>query len=74
MLTKLDSYDYYLLPGVVQIELASTKDPTLVDILSELDKTNGRMYVEGHYYILVGHEVIKAGNKTYLNLQVTNAD
>lgn len=49
--TKLDSYDYELFPGVISIKLTATNDPDLVDIMSEISRSNGHIYVEGRYYL-----------------------
>jgi len=73
-LAKLDIYDYFVLPGVIQIQVERTNDPTLVDILSEVDRANGRIYLEGHYYIMHGHEIHTTNGKTYLDLRVTETD
>lgn len=70
-LTKVDSYDYTLIPGVVQVSLEGTNDPTLVDILSELDRSNGRLYVEGQYFLYTGYDIVKHKGSTFLNLSVT---
>ena len=42
-IAKMDCYDYFLLPGVVQIEVNGTNDPILVDILSEVDKRSSAL-------------------------------
>lgn len=70
-LTKVDAYDYTLIPGVVQVYLEGTNDPTLVDILSELDRSNGRLYVEGQYFLYTGYDIVKHQGSTFLNLSVT---
>ena len=70
-LTKLDSYDYDILPGIVSIKVDSTTDSIMVDILSELDKSNGRMYVEGCYYLFTGYEIVSLNGAIYLDLKVT---
>lgn len=72
-LTKLDTYEYRLLPGVIQIAIEGTNDPIIVDILSEIDRSNGRVYVEGQYFIMTGYELINHGI-TYLNLEVTTTE
>lgn len=74
VLTKLDMYDYFILPGVVQVSLTGTNDPILVDILSELDKSNGRLYVEGHYFLFIGYNIHTTDDKTYLDLQVVETE
>ena len=70
VLTKLDTYDYVALPGVIQVSLTGTNDPILVDILSELDKSNGKIYVEGCYYLFLGYEIHNVQGHTVLDLQV----
>lgn len=72
-LTKLDNYEYRLLPGIIQIAIEGNNDPIIVDILSEIDRSNGRVYVEGLYFVLTGYELINDG-VTYLNLEVTTTE
>lgn len=48
--SKLDVYDYVVLPGVIRIGINGVSDPILVDILSEIEQVNGRIYVEGFNY------------------------
>lgn len=72
-LTKLDAYDYEILPGVVRIKVDSTHDPTLVDIMSELERSKGYMYVEGNYYLNYDYEVYserRPNGAVYLDLKV----
>lgn len=73
-LAKLDCYEYFILPGVVQILLDSTKDPIMVDILSEIERANGRVYVEGKYFLMMGYNVHTTGGKTYLDLTVSGVE
>lgn len=47
---KLDVYDYVVLPGVIRIGISGVSDPILVDILSEIDLVDGKIYVEGFNY------------------------
>lgn len=57
-LAKLDAYDYMVLPGVIRIELSTFTDPDLVDILSEIERNDNNVYVEGVFYkFLGGHSV-----------------
>lgn len=49
-LAKLDSYDYELLPGVIRININGPTDPDIVDIMSEIQATDGRIYVEGYHF------------------------
>lgn len=58
--TKLDTYDYDIQGNVIRIALVGSNDPTLVDVLSELDESNGHIYVEGRRYIFAGYEIIKS--------------
>lgn len=70
-LTKLDIYDYVILPGIIRIAIDGTNDPILVDILSEIAMTNGRIYVEGYYYsYLDNYAVYTQDNHSYMELQV----
>lgn len=76
-LTKLDIYEYRLLTGVIQIAIEGNNDPIIVDILSEIDRSNGRVYVEGQYFIMTGYEIIAKpypGAVAYLNLEVTKTE
>ena len=70
-LAKLDSYPYYILPGIISIELERSNDPIQVDILSEIDRSNGRIYLDGNYYITTGNECVNVRGKWYLDLKVT---
>lgn len=72
-LAKLDVYDYELLDNVIRIRMHGTKDPTMVDILSEIDRYRGRVYVEGRYFTYLDSEVVTQrhpGAPVYLDLYV----
>lgn len=78
-LTKLDNYEYMVLPGVILIEMDSSVDPSMVDILSEIDHSKGMIYLDGHYYEHIsdekgGYEIIKNTNKIWLELRVVEID
>lgn len=71
-LAKLDTYDYEILPGMIRIKLTRTNDPILVDILSDIRNSNGRVYVEDNYYLYSDkYEIVKDGKVSYLELHVT---
>ena len=71
LLTKLDAYDYLLLPGIIRVELEATNDPVIVDILSEIENSNGNIYVEREYYSFLDvYDIFKENGKTYMDLQV----
>ena len=70
-LAKLDCYPYHILPGIISIELERSNDPIQVDILSEIDRANGRIYLDGNYYISTGTECVNVRGKWYLDLKVT---
>lgn len=77
-LTKLDNYEYMVLPGVILIKMDSTIDPSLVDILSEIDRSKGIVYLDGTYYEHIndehgGYEIIK-GEQVWLELKVVEID
>lgn len=73
--TKLDVYDYVILPGTIRIGIADGNDPVLVDILSELTMTSGRVYVEGmrFQYLDQYHIEIKEG-ESFIDLSVERID
>lgn len=50
MLAKLDAYNYELFPGVIRINVNGTNDPDIVDIMSEITRSRGNIYVEGNRY------------------------
>jgi hypothetical protein len=69
-LAKLDAYDYTILPGVIQIRISSTNDPDLVDIMSEITRSN-KIYIDGLYYrYLDRYEIVKQWQDIYLELHV----
>jgi hypothetical protein len=71
-LTKLDMYDYVLLPGVIRISINGTNDPILVDVLSDINRSNGKIYIEGYYYdYLDKYDIYKHGNYQYMELKVS---
>lgn len=73
-LAKLDSYDSEVLPGVIKISLVNTNDPDLVDILSEIENSGGKIYVDGCYYWYSNkYEIITEHGETYLELHVVEA-
>lgn len=57
-LAKLDIYDYELSPGVIDIRMNGTNDPTMVDILSEINRYKGRLYVEGRYFRYIDSDIV----------------
>ena len=73
-IAKMDLYEYSLLPGVIRIKTSGNNDPILVDILSEIDLSNGRVYVEGDHYIFVDYEIMRDDNGSYIDLKVVNAN
>lgn len=73
-LAKLDMYNYFILPGVIQVSLTGTNDPIMVDILAEVEQSNGKIYVEGCYYLFLGWEVVRTSGKAYLELKVVETE
>lgn len=70
-MTKLDAYDYDLYPGIIRIRLQSKIDPDLVDIMSEISRSNGKIYIEGLYYTYMGtYRLFDRGIYTYVELDV----
>jgi hypothetical protein len=70
-LAKLDSYNYKIAPGIIRIKLRRTSDPILVDIMSDIHNSRGKVYVEGHYYEYNRYEVVTRRNNIFLELHVT---
>lgn len=71
-LAKLDGYNYKLVPDKIRIKLTRTNDPILVDILSDIYNSNGRVYVEGHYYSYLGkYEIVSRRGNVFLELNVS---
>ena len=69
--TKLDSYDYSLHPGIISIRLAGTNDPDLVDIMSEIDRSNGRIYIDGQRFLyLDDYRILSKGTDSSIELYV----
>jgi len=72
-ITKLDTYDYIILPGVIRIKIKSNTDPILVDVLSEIENSNGNIYVDGNYYqYLEMYHIYTSEKESYLELEVVN--
>lgn len=69
--TKLDAYDYEIDPGVIRIRLAGTTDPDLVDIMSEVDRSNGNIYIDGfRYSYLDSYRLFTKEDGTFIELDV----
>ena len=64
---KLDTYDYIILPGVIRIKISSRTDSIMVDILSDIENSDGWIYVDGFYYSYLEDYSI---NDEYLELSV----
>lgn len=71
-LAKLDRYNYYILPGVIRIQLEAIHDPIAVDIMSEISAADNHIYVESRYFLFEGDmEIYKHDDIVYLELLVT---
>lgn len=71
-LAKLDSYDYVILPGTIRILISGSNDPDIVDIMSEISRAEGSIYVDGFYYSYLDIFTIdKNENGYYMDLQVS---
>lgn len=73
-LAKMDLYDYVIVPGIIRIALSATNDPTLVDILSEIELANGRVYADGHYYMFLGYQIYTEDGNTFMDLEVVETN
>lgn len=70
-LAKLDTFDYDLLPGIIRIKMTSTRDAWIHDIIHEIDKSDGNIYVEGERYTFLEYEITQLSpNEVYLDLRV----
>lgn len=70
-MTKLDMYDTTALPGVIRVSVESNSDPTMLDILSELQNTGGHIYFNGYYYEYLNEfEIIIDNGEMFLELSV----
>lgn len=71
--TKLDNYDFEVLPGVITIKLCGTNDPDLVDIMSEIDRSGGKIYLDGNRYQYANrYEILGQGKDAFIDIYVTN--
>lgn len=69
--TKLDRYDYEILPGVISIKLMGTNDPDLVDIMSEMAHTEGKIYLEGKRYLYLDkYQILGRGTESFIDIYV----
>lgn len=73
-LTKIDMYDYIVLPGIIQISLDGTNDPIMVDILSEIDNSRGKIYADGSYYEFLGYKIYNQNERAFLDLEVVQTN
>lgn len=68
---KLDLYNYDILSDTIRIKLCGVNDPDLVDIMSEINKTDGHIYVEGkRYQYLNSYTIDGPYDKPYIDLKV----
>lgn len=70
--TKLDRYDYRISPGIIQIKLSGTNDPDLVDIMAEINRSNGRIYCDGRrFQYLDYYEITGRGRNATIDLHAS---
>lgn len=70
MITKLDAYDSEIVPGAIRIAISGTNDPDIVDIMSELHASNGKIYIDGQYYQYLDYSFHKSSTHQYMELKV----
>lgn len=69
--TKLDRYDYDILSDTIRIKLCGMNDPDLVDIMSEINRSNGQIYVEGRrFQYLDNYNIDGNHNHPFIDLRV----
>lgn len=70
-LSKLDAYDYAIVPDGIRVAISGINDPILVDVLSEISQSDGKIYVEGsHYTYLDEYEIVVDVARPYIELKV----
>lgn len=71
MLAKLDSYDYEIEPNKIRIHICGINDPDLVDIMSEIERSRGRIYVESRFFDYLDYRIgtLETG-QAYMDLHV----
>lgn len=70
--TKLDRYEYTFLPGIIRIRVSGMNDPDLVDIMSEIDRSDGRIYIDGQRFSYLDHyEIFTIEHMSYIDIHVT---
>jgi hypothetical protein len=71
--TILDEYDCTVMLDRLRISIDSPRDPSLVDIMSELHQSNGYVYFDGAYYYHSGlYHIDVCESGWYLDLFVSN--
>lgn len=60
MLAKLDAYDYELYPGKIRVRINGPNDADICDIMSEISRARGRIYIEGRRYKYLNNYNIEA--------------
>lgn len=69
-LAKLDTFDYTILPGVIRFSMLGMSDPSMVDILSEIENSSNVIFIEGHFYEYLDYSVVEDKDGVYLELKV----
>lgn len=70
MVTKLDAYDSEIVPGAIRITITGTNDPDIVDIMSELHASEGKIHIDGEYYQYLDYSFHKVDEHQYMELKV----
>lgn len=68
-LAKLDRYDYEVIGSIIRIQMVSSNDPDIGDIMSEI-RLSDMIYLEGMFLTYQDYRIIKEGEKVYLDLYV----
>ena len=68
-LAKLDGYDYEVIGSIIRIQMVSSNDPDIGDIMSEI-RLSDMIYLEGMFLEYQDYRIIKEGENVYLDLFV----
>lgn len=68
---KLDYYNCEVSNGRIKVQVDGLTDPDLVDIMSEIDRCEGRIYLDGRRYRYMNdYELYTSDELAYMELVV----
>lgn len=75
--TKLDNYNYEFIEydgkiETIRIHVTGISDVDIADIASDINDSDGNIYVERHYFVFNGIHSVRADNKqVYVDILVS---